>query len=204
MTSDYSDDPALYEYVQTLIFRPQLLRFFEDLRQKSHALYALLMHAPHSVVWIDHDDYTQKGKCYSIAAFCALPEQPDKRPEQLRLWIAGYCFLDERGSEETRYDPFCGRSLRMFLKRADLTLERIMEEFPGMLAYLCREAMLAGQPIVSDPETIGRYGFTTEDIEWLRKPLARCNTKLLAEFREQYEALSAIARLFNKPENRDR
>ena len=56
----------------------------------------------------------------------------------------------------------------------------------------CRAAILANEPLRVDDETIARYALTAEDAARLRRIVERCNTKIIAELRGQYERLAAI------------
>ncbi|WP_418981558.1 hypothetical protein, partial [Alistipes sp.] len=156
---DYADDPGICEYLETLIFRPQLLDYFETLRREAHHLYALLMQAPPSVVWIDwancHAPW--QSESYSVAAFCAAPEEAFPFPEELYLFVAGYIPRSERDqASELKYEPFSGRCVRLFSKRDELTVEALLNEFPAMLLLQGREALLDGHPLLPDDATVRR------------------------------------------------
>ena len=56
----------------------------------------------------------------------------------------------------------------------------------------CRAAILANEPLTIDEETIARYALTAEEAARLRRIVKRCNTKIVAELRGQYERLAAI------------
>lgn len=195
--NDYADDPSLYDYARAQVYRPTLLRFFGELRRKAHYLHALLMHASPSVAWIDRTacGFSLSGERYSVAEFCALPDGVCDFPEELCFWVAGYTFLCDRSdSWALRYDPFSGLRVRLFRKQASLSLENMSEAFPAMLALQCREALLAGRPILPSEETIDRYGFTSEDMDFLHDRLVCCNGRLAHELKEKYNVLHAIRR----------
>ena len=57
---------------------------------------------------------------------------------------------------------------------------------------ICRAAILANEPLRVDDETIARHALMAEDPARLRRIVKRCNTKIVAELRRQYERLAAI------------
>ena len=74
----------------------------------------------------------------------------------------------------------------------DTAVEEIVSEFPNYMMCRCRAAILANEPLRVDDETIARYALTAEDAARLRRIVRRCNTKIVAELRGQYERLAAI------------
>ena len=60
------------------------------------------------------------------------------------------------------------------------------------MMYRCRKAILSNEPLTIDDETIARYALTPEEAARLRRIVRRCNTKIVAELRGQYERLAAI------------
>ena len=99
-----------------------------------------------------------------------------------------YYFRDERNGDIPDEAP----NRRMDLFGGYMRPESFKQEFPYILAYICRNAILANAPFRLDRETIKRYGFTREDVKRLREPLTRCNERIIAELRAEYARLAAI------------
>ena len=71
-------------------------------------------------------------------------------------------------------------------------MEIFTGEFPHLLACICRQAILGNEPLEATPETAVQYGFSPEEMNALGAQIARCNRRIIAELREDYERLKAI------------
>ncbi|MBR2217458.1 MAG: hypothetical protein IJ850_03850, partial [Alistipes sp.] len=78
------------------------------------------------------------------------------------------------------------------VSRDELSVEIFTGEFPHLLACICRQAILGNEPLEATPETAAQYGFSPEEMNALGAQIARCNRRIIAELREDYERLKAI------------
>ena len=78
------------------------------------------------------------------------------------------------------------------VSRDELSVEIFTGEFPHLLASICRQAILGNEPLEATPETAAQYGFSPEEMNTLGAQIARCNRRIIAELREDYERLKAI------------
>ena len=89
-------------------------------------------------------------------------------------------------------NPFNGDERFCATSRKELTVEIFVTEYPHLLAYLCRRAVLENAPFELTRETIKHYGFSREDVKLLRDCIASNNRRIIDELREEYERLKAI------------
>lgn len=89
-------------------------------------------------------------------------------------------------------NPFNGEERFCATSRKELTVEIFVTEYPHLLAYLCRRAVLENAPFELTRETIKHYGFSREDVKLLRDCIASNNRRIIDELREEYERLKAI------------
>lgn len=76
--------------------------------------------------------------------------------------------------------------------RNDLTVESLTKSFFDFLEPYCENCLRNNQPLELTPETIKFYGLTPEDVEQLRKPLARFDRKAKKVIMAEYKALSEL------------
>lgn len=93
---------------------------------------------------------------------------------------------------ELMENPFNGEERFCATSRKELTVEIFVTEYPHLLAYLCRRAVLENAPFELTRETIKHYGFSREDVKLLRDCIASNNRRIIDELREEYERLKAI------------
>lgn len=187
------------------IRKRDLRRFFTDLREQEHYMYAILAKSPQSVFRIvkDSDDWDEPETAYSIKEFLASLGSFHNKKDSFCCHFSLYYFRDERnegtpdeGSIEFAFD---GEVREDWICMEDMHPESFIQAFPHILAYICRNAVLSNTPFRLDRETIKRYGFTCEDVKRLRGPLMRCNERVIAELRAEYDRLASIDCLHEVP-----
>lgn len=180
------------------IRKRDLRRFFADLREQEHYMYAILTKSPQSVFRIvkDSDDWNEPETAFSIKEFLATLGSFHCKKDTFCCYFSLYYFRDEWNEyipdEEPIENAFNGEAKEEWIYLEDMHLETFMLAFPHILAYICRNAVLANAPFRLDKETIKQYGFTREDVKRLREPLTRCNERIIAELRAEYDRLAAI------------
>jgi len=78
-------------------------------------------------------------------------------------------------------NPFNGEERFCATSRKELTVEIFVTEYPHLLAYLCRRAVLENAPFELTRETIKHYGFSREDVKLLRDCIASNNRRIIDE-----------------------
>lgn len=187
------------------IYKRDLRRFFDDLKQRAHHIYALLAGAPKSAFWIvlDRDDPHASELSFTIKEFYTALGRFRSGKDTFRVYFRAYFFRDERDAcfpgWEVADPRFNGEEQFEICDTEELTAAEFEKEWPHLLAHLCREAILANAPMRLSRETIKRFGFSRADVDLLREPVAQCNWRAIAELREQYDRLAAIACLHEAP-----
>mgnify|MGYP000641621435 CR=1 FL=1 len=186
------------EFPETRIYKHTLREFFTELRDNAHHIYALLNGVPKSVFWIfrERNDTDIEQEIYSIPEFYAHLSMFLRRKDTFDVYFNAYFFRDEWDEYcedwvQAEYE-FTGKEKYECSRKADLSVAVLEKEFPRMLAYWCRESILANKPFELTRQTIKEFGFTRKDVAVLREPIARCNERVIAELRAQYNALAAI------------
>lgn len=191
-TPDYYDD-ELEE-----IHKRDLRKFFVDLRQQAHHIYALLEGAPKSVFWIvlENEDLETPEQTFTVKEFYASLGKFHADKDTFRAYFKAYFFRDEWDALvpgwELMDNPFNGEESYEILYPKELSVAEFEKEWPHLMAYLCRQQIHANAPFKLDRETIRHYGFTYGDLKLLREAAARCNERIIAELRAQYDRLAAI------------
>lgn len=192
-TPDYSDD------MFGDIYKRDLRRFFSDLRQQAHHIYALLAGAPKSIFWIvlDNDDLDAPEQAFTLKEFYANLGKFHDNKDTFRVYFKAYFFREEWDAcvpgWELMDNAFTGDEQFEICDTNELSVAVLEKEWPHVLAYLCREAILSNKPMRLNRENIKQYKFTYGDVKLLRDAVARCNERIVAELREQYDKLAAIA-----------
>lgn len=176
------------------IRKRDLRQFFTDLREREHYMYAILTKSPQSVFRIvkNSDDWNEPKAAYTIKEFLASLGTFHHKKDGFCCYFSLYYFRDERNGDIPDEAPNDGEATEEWIYLEDMRPESFILEFPYILAYICRNAVLANAPFRLDRETIKRYGFTREDVKRLREPLTRCNERIIAELRAEYARLAAI------------
>ena len=180
------------------IRKSDIRQFFDDLKKKAHFVYAILCGAPKSVFWITLDDEESHPdeKTFSVAEFNDNYENFDSRIDSFRVNFNAYFFREQWATKfpewELMENPFNGEERFCATSRKELTVEIFVTEYPHLLAYLCRRAVLENAPFELTRETIKHYGFSREDVKLLRDCIASNNRRIIDELREEYERLKAI------------
>ena len=180
------------------IRKSDIRQFFDDLKKKAHFVYAILCGAPKPVFWITLDDEESHPdeKTFSVAEFNDNYENFDSRIDSFRVNFNAYFFREQWATKfpewELMENPFNGEERFCATSRKELTVEIFVTEYPHLLAYLCRRAVLENAPFELTRETIKHYGFSREDVKLLRDCIASNNRRIIDELREEYERLKAI------------
>ena len=128
----------------------------------------------------------------------ALPrtDRGSAERDSFRVNFNAYFFRNQWDKEipewELMDNPFNGEDRFCATSRKELTVEIFVTEYPHLLAYLCRRAVLENAPFELTRETIKHYGFSREDVKLLRDCIASNNRRIIDELREEYERLKAI------------
>ncbi len=179
-----------------IILEQDLTGFFEKLGQEHRPIFQLLRHVPPATFRILVDD------------------DSDKRPEAITLddflRRAGRSFHPRTTLFTVKYRTYLfqseWRSCAPYIESLDRPfngeeqvacsspeqLEGIVENFEGLLAYFMREALLEGYPFRLDRETCREFGFRTDDVQALRRTVARCHARIIREFAADYLRLGEI------------
>ena len=190
------------------IRKSDIRQFFDDLKKTAHFVYATLYGAPKSVFWITLDDEESHPdeKTFSVAEFNDNYESFDSRIDSFRVNFNAYFFRNQWDEEipewELMDNPFNGEDRFCATIRKELTVEIFVKEYPYLLAYLCRQAILENTPFELTRETVKQYGFSREDVKLLRDCIASSNRRLIDELRGEYERLKAIDCLQALPQKR--
>ena len=190
------------------IRKSDIRQFFDDLKKTAHFVYATLYGAPKSVFWITLDDEESHPdeKTFSVAEFNDNYESFDSRIDSFRVNFNAYFFRNQWDEEipewELMDNPFNGEDRFCATSRKELTVEIFVKEYPYLLAYLCRQAILENTPFELTRETVKQYGFSREDVKLLRDCIASSNRRLIDEMRGEYERLKAIDCLQALPQKR--
>ena len=194
-----------FDFPDTSIYKRDLRRFFVALREQAHPIYALLNGAPKTAFWIvlENDDPECEGQTYSLKEFYANLAAFHNRKGTFRVYFNAYFFREEWDKCLPCWDvmdnPFNGETGYEIRNKEELTVTEFKNEYLHLLAYLCRQQIYENNPLRFTRATISHYGFTREDVKFLREPVARINERIIAELRAQYDALAAIDCLHEAP-----
>lgn len=184
---------------KSLIYKSDLHVFLQKLKKEARHAYAVLTGAPVDYVWIGKsesmDDWYEEK--FSIKEFLERYAGFKAHRDQFELCAKVYYF-----QEDWKYmPPMCSRIESMLTGedtftldyKAELSVETITRELPNILAYICREAILANAPLSLVDESVKQqYGFKRTDIEKLRDIVIKCNLNIVKELRAEYDRLGAI------------
>ena len=184
------------------IRKSDIRQFLDDLEKQAHTLYATVLALPESLFWIVQEDTEQT---FSVAGFIENYENFDSCLDSFCVGFNVYFFRDEWDeivSDRELTDNFYNGEDRFeAVSRDELSVEIFTGEFPHLLASICRQAILGNEPLEATPETAVQYGFSPEEMNALGAQIARCNWRIIAELREDYERLKAIDCLHREPES---
>ena len=184
------------------IRKSDIRQFLDDLEKQAHTLYATVLALHESLFWIVQEDTEQT---FSVAGFIENYENFDSCLDSFCVGFNVYFFRDEWDeivSDRELTDNFYNGEDRFeAVSRNELSVEIFTGEFPHLLASICRQAILGNEPLEATPETAVQYGFSPEEMNALGAQIARCNWRIIAELREDYERLKAIDCLHREPES---
>lgn len=175
------------------IRKSDIRQFLDDLEKQAHTLYATVLALPESLFWIVQEDTEQT---FSVAGFIENYENFDSCLDSFCVGFNVYFFRDEWdetvSDRELTDNLYNGEDRFEAVSRDELSVEIFTGEFPHLLASICRQAILGNEPLEATPETAVQYGFSPEEMNALGAQIARCNRRIIAELREDYERLKAI------------
>lgn len=179
-------------------------RFLRELRDKAHHIYALLAGAPKSVCRICRYDDSGEKQEYTLKEFNADLRNIHCCTDTLQIHFNAYFFRDEWDAccpyRDIEDGQFNGIEKFTTESAEELSVELFEKEYPHMLAYLCREAILANNTFGLGRETVKHYRFTRADVALLRPQVMRINQKIIEELSQDLDRL--IANVCLQPEAR--
>ena len=185
----------------SLDYRRDIRSILTALYERAPYIYALFKAVPKTEFRIALTEDFSRGdlpdETYTIPEFCARYASFKPKGQIFLISFSVYCTEKEREEMYRKHgEVFCspeGTALcEVDSEDLDTAVEEIVSEFPNYMMCRCRKAILANEPLTIDEETIARYALTAEDAARLRRIVRRCNTKIVAELRGQYERLAAI------------
>lgn len=189
-------DPEYQEYLDTLIYKKTLREFFNELREQAHHIYALLAKMPTSVFRIVYDDDDENRHDLSYQEFYTRLGEFHRRKLSFHVYFNAYFFRDEWDTccelwELAEYE-FAGKEKYEISHKDELSVAVFEKEFPHLLAFYCRECILANKPFQLTRQTIKEFGFTRKDVPIMRDLVSHCNERIIEELRAKYDELAAI------------
>lgn len=189
-------DPETREFLDSLIYKHDLRAFFVKLREQAHHIYALLAGVPKTVFWIAAEDADDNREKISIREFYARLGEFHRSKYRFDVYFNAYFFREEWDTccpcWELGDNEFNGKDFFECTKKEELSVADFEDEFPHLLAFWCRESILANRPFTLTRSTIQQFGFTRKDVPVLRDLVNCCNERIIAELRAKYDALAAI------------
>lgn len=178
-------------------------RFLRELRTKAHHIYALLYGVPKSVCWIARYDEEGNRTKYSLLEFNSDLRNIHYCTDTLQIHFNAYFFREEWDAccpcWELSETPFCGITEFSTESGKELSVSLFEKEYPHMLAYLCREAILQNAAFGIRRETIKQYKFTRADVAVLRPQVMQINKRLNMELCNQLNFLMSLDVLQEEP-----
>lgn len=181
----FYDDEVFADDVRKDLLRATL----DELKEKHHAIYVLLMGLPKELCYIrrdfdvanNRDDFGPDGEeddLYSIKEFLDAYE--------------GFHFADPFGlylkDGIEREEPY---SIDMWSK-SSFTVATLLESVDEFLKGYCEHCYRINDPLVLTPKVIARFGFSAEDVAALRPLLNRHNRVARKKIRAEYRALDSL------------
>lgn len=181
----------------TNIYKEEMKRFLEEMKQNAHWIYALMRNSPKDAVWITRDDdWEETLEHLSIAEFEERYECFHHRSVLFSLSFKTYFFYEDRAEHFTPLGipeyGLTGEDVFEYDSSFKLQLPIIRQDAARFVAYVCRREIMNGGRLEIDEATVAKYGLTQEDAERLRYRIADINARLLAEFKREYEWLKGI------------
>lgn len=185
----------------SLDYRRDIRSILTALYERAPYIYALFKAASKTEFRIALTEDFSRGdlpdETYTIPEFCARYASFKPKGQIFLISFSVYCSEKEREEMYRKHgEVFCspeGTALcEIDSEDLDTAVEEIVSEFPNYMMCRCRAAILSNEPLRINDETIARYALTPEEAARLRRIVKRCNTKIVAELRGQYERLAAI------------
>lgn len=182
-----------------VIYKYDLLKFLRRLRKESRHIYRVLAGAPLDYVWINKSEggVLEGEETLSVDDFIARYGSFKAKRDEFRLCFKCYYLRCERyildPDWRSRDTPITGEEIFSADYKGELASNVIAEEFPHLIAYMCREAILVNHPFMLMEESVKKqYGFVRPDVEKLRNVVNYYNQNIVEELREEYDRLGAI------------
>lgn len=170
------------------IYKQDIKQFLDKLQQEAHWMYALMHHSSKSAIRIFYEDI-EKGAIHRISVSEFENRYDEFHPQMavFAIHFDTYHFKDENVLDFEATGEF------ELLNTNALECSDVLEMAPYILAFICRQAIEAGEPFVIDDTTIEKYGFTSDDAEYLRDKVADINNRLTEEFKANYNQLKKMS-----------
>ena len=165
----------------SLDYRRDIRSILTALYERAPYVYALFKAAPKTEFRIALTEDFSRGdlpdETYTIPEFCARYASFKPKGQIFLISFSVYCTEKEREETYRKHgEVFCS-------PEGTALCEIDSEDL---------DTAVANEPLRVDDETIAHYALTAEDAARLRRIVRRCNTKIVAELRGQYERLAAI------------
>lgn len=185
-------DPAQFpinddEMCDDCIYKQDIKQFLDKLQQEAHWMYALMHHSSKSAIRIFYEDI-EKGAIHRISV-SEFENRYDEFHPQMAVFAIHFDTYHFRNENVLDFEADGEFEL---LNTNALECSDVLEMAPYILAFICRQAIEAGKPFVIDDTTIEKYGFTSDDAEYLRDKVADINKRLIEGFKADYDRLKRI------------
>ena len=167
-----------------------LEKFLRALCEADHPIYALLYGLSVDMCGIVRKDDEGGEEFLTVSEFLLRSKEPRMEGSAFRLYFRQYFFKNQR--KRIRRFRQCpdvlsdGEIDYEISSRDELSLKVVRREFSPLLACVCRDLILAGQPGLLWRPTAKRYGFTAADIVRLGRLVVECNDRVCEELHEEY------------------
>lgn len=178
------------------ILADDLMDSFVRLRKQHHHIYSLIADVPLSAFRILVIDESRSKHieqlCFSEFLKTARSYDPERAFFSVRYRV--YLFREQWTMELTDMDrhnaPFNG--IDQITCCTLESLDRIIADFEGFLAYFMRESLLDGHPFRLDGYTCRRLKLTHDDVEAFRHMASRLHGRLVKVFADDYLRLGQL------------
>lgn len=176
----FFDDEVFADEVRKDLLRATL----DELQEKHHAIYLLLVGLPKGLCYIRRDYDVANDVDNSDVDVYSIREFFEKY-EEFHFADSFGLFLKD-GIE--REEPY---SIDMWSKES-FTAEQLLEKVDEFLEGYCEHRYRINDPLLLTPKEIARFGFSAEDVAALRPLLNRHNRVARKKIRAEYRALESL------------
>ncbi len=164
--------PESSDIRRELIRKNNMWKFIKKLRAEYQPIFALFCRCPLSTVWIDTNDGALR---LSFSDFINEMSGLPNYPVTYRLHFKTYRFKGDCSGVRVVSKEY----------RDELTLEAIDSDFPHLMAYICREAFIAGEPFEITSQNYKELGVLRKHRDWMQSMVKRCNEQIVEELRSE-------------------